>query len=314
MRNWSATLESAIVKAAGGNLFLEPYIRANVESVRQLLRGIGPDDTVPNEGAGACIVFNISCTHVPGFCKDSGARTQTAYRNTYDLQKAGTKRQTVDEALEAVCNARGVALKKEKIYFAAVETTGTGIRFFGDMSLVMRYRPDWESAGKPPAAATPEQLTLVLERNSYDLVRAPLLILIADAVNPDEQRQGFVADWAGSWSGELIDMVALRVLRELPIAERRWTSGEIARAILDDEDYSEVLFPRSFDAGELAEVRVTAADAAAEGDIADRERTGEGPGLHELEWRRQRRQARKMLAAARIPVRVVTTPGRVRSS
>ena len=121
-------------------------------------------------------------------------------------------------------------------------------------------------------------------------------------------------EWSGSWAEPAARHDrATRAWSTLPFEERRWTSGEISRVILDDEDYSEVLFTRSFDVGELAEVRISAVDAAAEGDIADRERTGEAPTLHELEWRQQRRDARKALAAARIPVRVVSTPGRTRS-
>lgn len=313
MRDWKDELEQAIVNAAAGNIRLETYLRANVDSVRQLLRGIGPDDTVPSAGAGACIVFNISCTHVPALCAESTGM-QSAYQNAYDLKKAGSKRQMVDEAVEAACVGCGVGLAKEKIYFGAVETTGTGIRFFGDLCLVMRYRPDWDKDGDPPVDPTLDQQTLVLERNSYDLVRAPLLAEVDGSANPDAARVAIVEDWVASWSGQLIDMVALRVLNELPVEERRWTSGEIARVILDDEDYCEVLFPRSFDVDELMEVRVSASDAAAESDITGRERNGEGPGMHELQWRDQRRRARKALAAARIPVRIVTTSGRLRGS
>lgn len=313
MRDWARDLEAAIAATAKGNARLESFVRANVDSVKQLLRGIGPDETAPSPGAGAGIVFNISCRHVPALCKESAAGTQSAYKNTYDLGKAGGRRQLVDETVEAVCHARGVNVPKEKIYFAAVETTGTGIRFFGDLCMVLRFRPDWDVMGKrlPPGSLAQE--CLVLERNSYDLVRAPLLAQITASAFPEVERRNIATEWVGSWAGQLLDMIALRVLESLPIEERRWTSGEISRVILDDEDYSEVLFTRSFDVGELAEVRTSAADAAAEGDIADRERTGEAPTLHELEWRQQRRDARKALAAARIPVRVVSTPGRTRS-
>ena len=311
MRDWGNDLEGAILEASKDNCRLEGYVRANVDSVKQLLRGIGPDDTVPSDGAGASIVFNMSCAHVPSFCKDSTGG-QTAYKNAYDLNKAGSKRQLVDEVLASVCKSRGVGITKESIYFAAVETTGTGIRFFGDLCLVMRFRPDWENVDSPLSAPTLDQQTLVLERNSYDLVRAPLQADVEESANPDAARVGIVENWVASWSSQLIDMIALRVMQKLPMEERRWTSGEIAGALLEDEDYCEVLFPRSFDVNELVEVRSTSADAAAEGDIADREQYGEGPGLHELQWRDQRRRARKAIAAAGIPVRIVTTSGRVR--
>jgi hypothetical protein len=311
MGNWARDLETAIVSASKGDAELQTYVRANVDAVKQLLRGIGPDEITPSPGAGACIVFNISCRHVPGFCEDSSPPKGNAYKNTYDLGKAGKKRQLVDVALEAACRARGLSVTKEKMYFAALETTGTGIRFFGDFCMVIGLRPDWAADG---AALTEDQKMVVLERNSYDLVRAPIVKAIDFSSTPAAERERYASEWAGSWAEDLIDMVALRVLHALPKVARLWTSGEISRVILDDEDYSEVLYPRSFDAGELVEVRVTAMDAAAEGDIADRERSGEAPGLHELEWRRQRRDARRALATASIPIRVITTPGRVRSS
>jgi len=202
------------------------------------------------------------------------------------------------------------------MYFAAVETTGTGIRFFGDLCLVMRFRPEWrtEMAHALLSGLSTDEATVVLERNSYDLVRAPLDAKILAASDPEVERESIATGWVGTWTRDLLDMVALRVLRELPVEMRRWTGGEIAAAVLDDEDYFEVLFPRSFNAPEIMEVRTSASDAAAEGDIADRERTGESPGLHELEWRQQRREARRALARTRIPVRVVTTNGRVKGT
>ena len=75
-----------------------------------------------------------------------------------------------------------------------------------------------------------------------------------------------------------------------------------------------MLYPRSFNAGDLAEVRVSAADAAAEADIAQREQAGESPAAHEVTWRDQRREARRALTRVGVPVRVVTTPGRIKSS
>lgn len=321
MTVWASDLEAEIQAKLSGvapanALELESYIRANVDSVKQLLRGIGPDDSLPGDGAGARIVFNMSCKHIPALCGLDANGAPETYKNAYDLGKASTKRQVVDAVIEKVCRPHNPGVKKEHMYFAAVETTGTGIRFFGDLCLVMRFRPEWrtDTDHRSHLPQSTDESTVVLERNSYDLVRAPLAARIQTASNPDVERKSVAEAWVGTWARDLLDMVALRVLRELPVEKRRWTSGEIARVVLDDEDYFEVLFPRSFNASEIMEVRTSASDAAAEGDIADRERTGESPGLHELEWRQQRREARRALARARIPVRVVTAAGRVKGS
>jgi hypothetical protein len=44
MRDWASDLENAIVAKANGNVRFEGFVRANVASVKQLLRGIGPDE------------------------------------------------------------------------------------------------------------------------------------------------------------------------------------------------------------------------------------------------------------------------------
>ncbi len=318
MTIWAQALEAEIQGKLSGihppDKELEGYIRANVDSVRQLLRGIGPDDSMPGDGAGACIVFNMSCKHVPTLCGVDAAGAPETYKNAYDLGKASARRQLVDEAIEVVCQSYSPGAAKERMYFAAVETTGTGIRFFGDLCLVLGFRPQWRT-DQAPASLWPlpaDESLVVLERNSYDLARSPLAERVGAAADQKSERQAIAAEWAGMWTADLLDMVALRVLRELPSEKRRWTGGEIARVILDDEDYFEVLFPRSFQAQEIMEVRTSASDAAAEGDIADRERTGESTAFHELEWRQQRREARRALARAGIPVRVVTTSGRMK--
>src|SRR4029079_16002742 len=61
----------------------------------------------------------------------------------------------VDEAL-----AKLTAGPKESIYFGAVELNGTGVRFYGDLCLIL-------------APQNVPQTTVILESNSYDLVRPP---------------------------------------------------------------------------------------------------------------------------------------------
>jgi hypothetical protein len=84
--------------------------------------------------------------------------------------------------------------------------------------------------------------------------------------------------------------------------------------VLADEDYVEVLKIGSFSAEDVQEARVSAADAAVETRIGVELREGRTPRAEEIEWRQQRRAAFAALRAAGVPIRVVATTGRVRSS
>lgn len=280
----------------------EEFLRENIQSVGQVIAGLGPDDSKPQDGAGARIVFNMSCKHVPDFCKDS-ASGANAYKNAYKFSPS-RKRVAVDETIERCSALLGPAVAKEDISFGAIETSGTGIRFYGDMCLVL----------KPPLDM--DQF-LLIDRNSYDVARNPIAQRVRDAIKPgvteEQARVVEMSRWFGRWT-DLVHLLAMKIIRRLPLAARRWTTGQVAQAVLEDEDYCEVLYPRSFNAGDLAEVRLSAADAAAEADIAQREQAGEAPAAHEATWRDQRREARRALTRASVPVRVVTTPGRIKSS
>jgi hypothetical protein len=310
--SWKTRLKLA-VKRASRSRDIQQYLQANCESVEQVIRGLGPDDSDPKAGAGARIVFNISCTHLPAFCDASQANDPKPYKNAYDLNTQSTNRLAVDRAIE---RATKPAVRAKDIYFAAVETSGAGIRFYGDLCLVLEHQPSMESSrdAKRSGIAVSYRDVLILNKNSYDLIREPVITRIAG-----KKRTSFevgaaneLRSWLGSWSRDLREMATLKVLDYLPAAARRWTTGQVAESLLDDEDYIEVLYPKSFAMTDLLEVRGTAADAAAEADIANREWTGECPLWQELEWRQQRREARRALARHGIRYRVVTTRGRIK--
>jgi hypothetical protein len=293
------------------------YHETNTEAVGQVIRGLGPDDKEARSGAGARIVFNMSCTHLPKFC----AAGKDAYKNAYDLNKQSRNRIKVDEAIEkSIASKFGITVKKEALYFGAVETSGTGIRFYGDMCLVLTHQPDLASADSE-FRSTPSNDTTeipILDRNSYDIIREPISSELNDKLQANENKTFAdvaaerLENWLGCWSTGLIRIAQEKARALLPASDRRWTTGQIAEAILTDEDYIEVLYPQSFSVEDLFEVRIHAADAAAETDIAEREARGEVPALHELEWRQQRREARQALAQAGIRLRVVTTAGRTK--
>jgi hypothetical protein len=310
--SWKTRLKQA-VKRASRSRDIQQYLRANCESVEQVIRGLGPDDSDPKAGAGARIVFNISCTHIPAFCDASEAGDPKPYKNAYDLKKQSASRLTVDRAIERATQFR---LPAKDTYFAAVETSGAGIRFYGDLCLVLEHQPPVvsRSGAKMSRVKVSVPDVLILNRNSYDLIREPITARIARRKTSSFEAGAAIElqSWLGSWSRDLREMATLKVLDYLPATARRWTTGQVAESLLDDEDYIEVLYPTSFASTDILEVRGTAADAAAEAEIASREWTGEAPSLHELEWRQQRREARKALDRHGVRYRVVSSSGRIR--
>ena len=81
---------------------------------------------------------------------------------------------------------------------------------------------------------------------------------------------------AGKWSADLSEMAICKIMDGGDINQRLLTTGTISTRLLGDEDYLEVIRLRSFGSDDLEEVRVAAADAGAEGRIADRTQSGAG--------------------------------------
>lgn len=267
---------------------------ANEHAVNQSLRGVWPDAKQPRGDAGARIVFNMSAAYVGDFCE-----SELGYKNVYDSPgRASENRVAVDSALEIALTQRSLPpQKKENIFFGAVEISGSGVRFYGDFCLVLRDRPS-------------EASTLhVLDRNSYDAIRPPFTY--DPSTTTPKEISGRLLPWMHDMT-QLPDLVLGKARAILAHHARLWTMGQIAATVLDDEDYIEVLYTKRFKVGDLFEVRLDAADAAAEADIANRELRGEPCTLAELEWRDQRRKARRALYRHGIPVRVVVGAGRVK--
>jgi hypothetical protein len=159
-------------------------------------------------------------------------------------------------------------------YYAAIELNGTGIRYFGDLCMVLK--PDQTDAN-----------TLVLYKNSYDLSRSPLReetfvnnsLDIAKAIDKAKELQGV-------WPDDVMDMAACKILDGANPTERRLTTGMVSAGVLLDEDYLEVIRLKSFGASSLEEIRLSAPDVAVEGRVADRLRSGPAPSFAELQWPR----------------------------
>ena len=290
-KNWKQELNKTIkfiARNRGGRR--RKFLNANAEMVRRVVKGQGSADRTPNDGAW--IVCNISSAHIPAFCK-------TLYKNGYDLgtYRIGDdgnvpRRILVDQSLPI---EEGTSF--EDIYFCAVEINGSGIRFYGDLCLVLK-RTETDPS------------TTILDRNSYDLLRPPL----SARLNPNEvpQMRAAAEQLSGKLASDLGYMAGVKVLDLRPISTRRLTTGQISESVLEDEDYLEVLKIGSFGAAALEEVRTTSADASAEVQIGEKLRLGMTPPIEALLWRKRRHDAEKALKTKKIGVRTVTTEGRTR--
>ena len=295
-KNWKQELNKTIkfiARNRGGRR--RKFLNANAKMVRRVVKGGSSDDRTPDDGAW--IVCNISSAHIPAFCKTLSEGK--AYKNGYDLGKyrIGTdghipRRILVDQSLPI---EEGTSFKE--IYFCAVEINGSGIRFYGDLCLVLKRTEI-------------DPNTTVLDRNSYDLLRPPL----SASLNPNEESKMCAAaeQLSGKLASDLGYMAGVKVLDLRPISTRRLTTGQISESVLEDEDYLEVLKIGSFGATALEEVRTASADASAEVQIGEKLRLGMTPPIEALLWRKRRHDAEKALKAKKVGVRTVTTEGRTR--
>jgi hypothetical protein len=275
----------------------EPGVHhANHDTVRRALLGMGPDNAYRHHDAGARMAVNLSSANVPEFCRHG-------YKNTYDLQASlGAAAPRISERRERVDMALPIELcKRRDVYFGAVELGGAGMRYYGDICLVLK--------AEAVAAST-----VVLDRNSFDVDRAPAVdrIRALPQAQQDGARAALLRSWSGVWARDLAAMTTIRMHSAGATGTRRWTTGHVGRALVDDEDYLEVLKHGSFGVDDIQEARLFAADAALDAYVTSRVLNGPMPRLEALIWRRRRVAAEVALRAAGIPVRVVTHLGRER--
>jgi hypothetical protein len=275
-----------------------------LEGVRLYGNGAKPD-------AGARVAFNISSAHIPGFAAN---RNGSGYKNRYDVSgkqigdappSSGLgSRELIDQLLaKEAGRLQGRPVKPETLYYGAVELNGSGVRYYGDVSLILL-----------PHAHSAKDKRLVLDRNSFDLISSPLLAKTCPNKKWNEAAASKeLATLAGEWSADLVNMAICKIFGGGPNTERRITVGAVSEGLLADEDYIEVIRTSSFDVTNLAEARVSAADAALDGVIADRLRRGPRPNWAELMWRHRRRKADQALRSQGIVMRVVISAGRVRT-
>lgn len=298
--SWNSVLDRLIahlVKRAKADL---SFALANSDSIQRAASGLGPDGYKVDPRAGARMAVNISSAHVPAFCFASAQSGTKPYKNCYDLDPylatISNNRLLVDAALPLPPGAG-----PGDIYFGALEMNGTGVRFYGDMCLVLKRE-----------AVPPD--TIVLDRNSYDLVRSPYAQQVAGCVPAAQEktRRVILQKWSGQWSRDLSAIAAIKAINVLGLRDRRWTTGQISAAVRDDEDYIEVLKHGSFGAADLQEARISAADAAHDALIHSRIVTDVVPRFEGLLWSGRRRDAEKALRDAGVPLNIVVGSGRTR--
>ncbi|MFH1345430.1 MAG: hypothetical protein ABIL01_30145 [Pseudomonadota bacterium] len=299
--NWSIENDNLIKQNSSGPPLRE-YAEANLEICRDVVSGRNLYKDEQDDESGAKMVANISSAYVPAFCQASKNDESSPYKNGYDLGWFGLgdekrqkgPRELVDDALplghRPPCD----------FYYGAVELTGSGIRFYGDVCLVLRRK-------------ALEPSTLVLDRNSFDLISEPLRTRIRAAqIGEKPARKLEAKRLAGTWKADVGDMAAVKAFQTIGFKPRRFTSGQVAEAIRHDEDYLEVIKYKSFSTDDIEEARFSATDAAYDALTAERDAKGPAPRLEALLWRHRRRIAEEQLRESNVPVRVVTTSGRSR--
>lgn len=310
MSKWKMKAQRAVARLTSGYPSLEKFAQANLTAIEDALAGKGPDAKSADPRAGVRAVVNLASVHVPKFCQRSRNGQYPAYQNSYDLKKSSVRagkdppgdhwanREIVDHALASL---HGHAMNE--VYYAAAELNGAGIRFYGDICLVLK-----------PSQVPPD--TLVLDRNSYDVLRAPFVAAVDRLLgqNCRQRARGFILKaLSGSYETDMKTMGAVKVLITTGERDRRFSTGQISGGVLDDEDYIEILKVGSFDVAGVEEVRLSAAEAALESHVEQRLQIAPG-ALHSARlWLMERRAASRTLADAGLEIKVVATPGRVKS-
>lgn len=288
----------------------QAYFDANKDMVAATLQGNSPHGGA-QQRHGLCVVFNLSALNAIRFLlsqrRGPGFGTYLNRHRTPNpvgRPLAGPSiRDRIDAALSAVSTTLNlVPLGPTDAHYGAMELNGTGIRYFGDICLVLR-------------ADNVDPKTLILLRNSYDLNVTPVSRRFGglNRTEQDELATSILKDeWAGEWLAHGHFIAGKKIMDQAPETTRRMTTAQISQGVLDDEDYVEVVRAGTFTPDALLEVRQTAEDAAAEALIGDRSRVGHAPDAAQALWRHRRRALARLAQEHALPVRVVTTSGRTR--
>jgi hypothetical protein len=283
------------------------YFEANKQVVTGTLSG-APAHGGGQPRTGLHVVVNLPSRRAISFLMPPSAGTsQGKYQNRYAYARIVGKplptsgaRDKIDEALAEVSQDSNLGARDG--HYAAMEVNGFGVRYFGDICLVLK-----------PETVDADTLTLL--RNSYDVRTLPASQSLDGLTGQswdNEVRQIFKS-WMGKWARDGVHIAATKIMTNAPYTNRRMTTAHVSGGVLNDEDYIEVVLSHEFGPSDVEELRVSAEDAAAEALIGDRTRVGHPPSASDALWRYRRRVASKLAQSHNLPARVITTTGRARS-
>lgn len=304
--SWNAKLEQLKNRFVRGNKSGRDYLLANIKAVQQAVSGGGPDRHDEDPRAGVRVVVNLSSVHVPAFCEAEKKGDPKPYKNAYDIEKMACnegnpaplseRRRLVDAALPLP-----LGQSPSETYFGTVELNGSGIRFYGDVCLVLKV----DSIGPN---------TVVLDRNSYDVIRSPAIERVNSLPKAQQsnERSAVLRQWSGFFRRDIGTIVAIKTISTYGAIQRRLTTGQISEAARDDEDYIEVLRLGTFAPSDVQEARIASDEAAHDALVSARFPIKPAPRLEQLIWRDRREHAERALRARGVRVKIVTSSGRTR--
>src|SRR5207244_1745898 len=160
---WRDKTEELLSEIHDSNV--KSYRKADAELVSRAMAGFGPDsNTKKVPQSGMRVVCNISSAHIAAVLTGESRGDPKPYKNRYDLASPTKDTQTLGavvptpqslrEKIDNVIAKLASTSDGKNFYYAAIELNGTGIRYFGDLCMVLK--PEQTDAD-----------TLVLFKNSY---------------------------------------------------------------------------------------------------------------------------------------------------
>jgi hypothetical protein len=170
-------------------------------------------------------------------------------------------------------------------YFGAVALGGTGVRFYGELCMVLKRD-----------SVRPE--TKLFDRDSYDLLLPPL-----------KSHPNVAGMLRGQWS-DIVDILTIRLLPELGNTNRLITTGTVSELILHDQEFVEAHYDQPITPSSIEEIRQSPDEVALETRILARHRAGLPLSAIELLWLHRRGQLMQELESRGVDYRIVTLHGR----
>jgi hypothetical protein len=278
-RSWAQRIGDWI-KLARATGRATPFLQDNLGIIRQIL---GQRETGPR------MVVNIGADELLSFLETDD------YKNIYENPVVGGRRRAPSKERVEVDGLLGLG-NARRCYFGAVALDGSGVRFYGEYCMVI----------KP--ARVEARNTGTFDRDSYDLLQSPL-----SGRSPTRTRR-IVAALRGVWDVDLVDMLIMKMLPELPAAQHLITVGNLSDLVLSDQEFVEVHLEGKIAVADVEEIRQSSNDAVVEATIRDRRRSGQSPTLVEMHWMAQRRRVAARLAKRAVRQRVVLVQARTQWS